>query len=265
MGHTFVDFKLCIVQIYFRLFRYQYQTRNTGVTEIINSQLALKLTNSIYCGFTVAVFSGRPDPVWQVPSTDVNYRTIKGMLDGAKKYYPVQMPARLGYKGFLVQEGRKDQYLIVGPETQPLQLKLLETMPRDLPGESSLLQGNLRQIREEMKFVTAGVVPSAASSPSTLRAKRYAPSYLPNEWFINPRIRRCNNCYNYANDKRTNTFSQPGLANGQAFQLNNPQTVQTAAEADGLVALNPQPAANHVPGAPAGPRHLVALVVDPGT
>src|SRR5690606_15255980 len=35
------------------------------------------------------------------------------------------------------------------------------------------------------------------------------PPYNPGKWNNDPNIRTRNNCYNYANDKITNTFAQP--------------------------------------------------------
>ena len=58
----------------------------------------------------------------------------------------------------------------------------------------------------------------------------------------------------------------PGSGSGQILQQYTFQEVQAAAVRDGLEVLNPQPVANDpVPGAPGGDRHLVALVVDPGS
>ena len=216
----------------------------------------------------MAIFSGRPDPVWQLPSSNpaqvTQYRTIKAMLASTvKKFSPAQMPARLGFKGFLVQEGLNEPYLIIGPETKELQLQLLASMPLDLPGDSSLLEDNIKEVKEAVNsgVIKAEEVPQP--SASTLRSKR-APPYLPQEWFQNRKIRECNNCYNYANNVRTNTFAQPGSATGRAFQLINPPSVQASAVSDGLAVVAPnQPQPLVLPNL--GPnQHYVALVVDPG-
>ena len=217
----------------------------------------------------MAIFSGRPDPVWQLSSSNpaqaTQYRTIKAMLASkVKKFYPAQMPARLGFKGFLVQEGENEPYLIIGPETKELQLQLLASMPLDLPGNSSLLEDNIKEVKEA---VNSGVIKAEEvphPSASTLRSKRAAPPYLPNEWFLNPKIRKCNNCYNYANNVRTYTFAQPGQATGLDFNLINPLSVQDSAVSDGLAVVAPDPPQPLVLPNPGPNHHYVALVVIPG-
>lgn len=68
-----------------------------------------------------------------------------------------------------------------------------------------------------------------------------------------------NNCYNYANNKRTDTFAQPGCASsGSAVSNMSCSAVQNAALADGLVAA----AAD---GTCPGNMDKVALVVAPSS
>ena len=220
---------------------------------------------------SVAIFSGRPDPVWQLSSSNpaqaTQYTTIKAMLastDKDKKFYPAQMPARLGFKGFLVQEGKNEPYLIIGPKTKKLQLQLLASMPLDLPGNSSLREDNIKEVKEAVNsgLIKAEDVPQP--SASTLRSKRAAPPYLPNEWFMNRKIRECNNCYNYANNVRTYTFAQPGQATGLDFNLANPLSVLASAVSDGLAVVAPDPPHPLVLPNPGPNHHYVALVVAPG-
>ena len=84
------------------------------------------------------------------------------------------------------------------------------------------------------------------------------PTYTPAFWNDNGTIQYHNNCYNYANDKRTDTFAQPGRRAGAMY----PQPiacagVYQAALADGLTA---RPASGQC-----WCKDQVALVVDPGT
>jgi len=67
-----------------------------------------------------------------------------------------------------------------------------------------------------------------------------------------------NNCYNYACNKATDSYAQPGYAHGAVWTLLDCPNVSTAAAADGLVARSD--------GAAAGERccHTVALVMAPG-
>ena len=235
----------------------------------INTNLTLVFFTTDELTVSVAIFSGRPDPVWQLsasnPAQATQYSAIKTMLaSNVKKFYPAQMPARLGFKGFLVQEGKNEPYLIIGPETKELQLQLLASMPLDLPGDSSLLEDNIKEVKEAVNsgVIIAEEVPQP--SASTLRSKRAAPPYLPQQWFLNRKIRECNNCYNYANNVRTYTFAQPGEATGTPFQLNNPPSVQASAVSDNLAVLAPNPPQPLVLPNPGPNQHYVALVVDPG-
>ena len=109
--------------------------------------------------------------------------------------------------------------------------------------------------------------------------KRFAPDYFPSSWNGIPDRLKNNNCYNYANDKATGTFAQPGrahalraglIANIRAYNLRitSGEVVQAAAVRDGLQVVNvPRPpqgpfVQNRLPRVPKGSRHLVALVVD---
>jgi hypothetical protein len=67
-----------------------------------------------------------------------------------------------------------------------------------------------------------------------------------------------NNCYNYATNYRTDTFAQPGRANGAMYTAFDCASVRPAAIADDLIAA---PGANNK-----CPKegHLVALVIWPG-
>ena len=220
---------------------------------------------------TLAVFSGRPDPKWKILSTDPSYKEIAAQLQKAKNakltHQPKDMPARLGYKGFLVQDTmKKESDLIVGPNTVPLQQLLLKTMPKGIIPKAKLNRVS-KEINQEKVSADVQVT------------KRFAPDYFPVWWNGNTTILENNNCYNYANDRATNTFAQPGrkfaLDNGHIaniddydLRVTSGAVVKAAAVNDGLQVVNvPQPpkgpfVQKPLPRVPKGPRHLVALVVD---
>lgn len=177
---------------------------------------------------TLAVFSGMPDPEWTVPANQ-----IKGLLAGAKTYHPADMPARPGYKGFVLQNGNTAR-LVVRAETKKLQLQLLQTMPKDVV---QLLQGDL--IKLIKKEINTGAVKAEIDSQIS---KRKAPLYEPGQWQgRNFRRRICNNCYNYAINKATNNYAQPGFRNGHhpypRDQTRFGPAIIAAAESDGLIRL----------------------------
>ena len=192
------------------------------------------------------------------------------MLQNAKNakltYRPVDMPARLGYKGFLVQNSmKKESDLIVGLKTVTLQKLLLKTMPAGI-----ISKAKLQSVSEE---INQGKVYAKVQT-----TKRFAPDYFPSSWNGIPDRLKNNNCYNYANDKATGTFAQPGRAHALMTGLVadiadyklavTSKEVQEAAVNDSLQVVNvPRPpqgpfVQNRLPRVPKGPRHLVALVVD---
>ena len=220
---------------------------------------------------TLSIFSGRRNPKWLVPATNPNHGKISNLLGIAKKGYFVYntkaMPARLGFRGFIVQEGMY-KHLILGRETMELQELLLNTMPK------GLLRGGTRQsVMNTIKTggVKAGVMNTiktggVKAGDAARRSKRYSPPYDPNPWHVSDVVRLCNNCYNYANIKITNNTAEPGAATGQDLLQFTAETVRAAAVSDGLVVLSPHPGpADPVPPAPDGDWHLVALVVEPGS
>lgn len=84
------------------------------------------------------------------------------------------------------------------------------------------------------------------------------PSFTPSFWNGNSR-QPSNNCYNYANNKATNTFAQPGRAAGAQAIWPSCYYVHNAAVADGLEPISGYP--SYVLGFKTG----LALVVDPGS
>jgi len=86
------------------------------------------------------------------------------------------------------------------------------------------------------------------------------PLYSPVFWNDGGIVQGNNNCYNYGNNKRTDTYAQPGKASGTilGWQDMQCQKVYNAAVADGL---DPLPASGSCPDN----KDKVALVVDPLT
>lgn len=83
------------------------------------------------------------------------------------------------------------------------------------------------------------------------------PTYTPAFWNSSFQIQGNNNCYNYSNNKRTDTFAQPGRAAGAQWTDLECDNVRTAAVADGLVTVAKP---NKCPKK----ECTLALVVDPG-
>ncbi|ATC63567.1 hypothetical protein CMV30_06140 [Nibricoccus aquaticus] len=94
---------------------------------------------------------------------------------------------------------------------------------------------------------------TAYVNSTTYCVPAYAPSYW-NDWST---IQYNNNCYNYSNNVRTDTFAQPGRASGNMYSSINATEVSNGAISDGLI---PTDAWSVDPDG----RTKIALVIDPG-
>ena len=199
------------------------------------------------------IFSGARNPQWVITQYNPKYGEIKTKLRGATTYKTENAPSKLGYTGFRVQEvksgNKQPKVLIVGPETKDLQLLLLQTIPDHWISEA--LYNTVK------KEIQSGKVKAVVEDTS----KRFAPWYRPSKW-NKAGVVDDNNCYNYANDKMTNTFAQPGDGGGKPLpDVLTIENLKESSQADGLSYLK---AKKHM-CAPAGPRHLVALFLYNGT
>ena len=127
---------------------------------------------------SIKIYSGLPDPEWQVVPSDPNYNKIEELLNTARAGGFVlnpfkDMPARLGFKGFTIQDttkGIKDLEYIFGPHTAMLQQLLLKSMP------SELLPGKIREdlsekIRKEALSVGVDQQEGTSSDSPTATCK----------------------------------------------------------------------------------------------
>jgi hypothetical protein len=83
------------------------------------------------------------------------------------------------------------------------------------------------------------------------------PTFTPGFWNDAGQVQFHNNCYNYSNNHRTDTFAQPGRRAGAMYGSLTCAAVLAAATADGIPRL---PAS----GVCSGGRDKIALVVGPG-
>ncbi|HMK59808.1 MAG TPA: hypothetical protein VK452_01515 [Dissulfurispiraceae bacterium] len=84
------------------------------------------------------------------------------------------------------------------------------------------------------------------------------PAYSPAFWNDSGTVQFNNNCYNYGNNKRTDTFAQPGRRSGHYPNPMACSNVAAAAVSDGI---EPLPASGVCPSG----KDKIGLVVDPGT
>lgn len=192
-------------------------------------------------GVTLSIFSGLPDPHWVTePTVEISQYFKEAEKEGTL-FKVDAMPSRLGYRGFIIQEDQTET-LVLGPKTKNLQHKLLLTMP-------DCLIPNKVLTRVFADIESGNILPVEET-----RRKRYVPPFSVALWASAARTRK-NNCYNYANIKVTNTFAQPGRGSGAMYPGITQAKILAAARRDGLISV-----ANS--DTPAGPRHVVALVVE---
>lgn len=164
---------------------------------------------------TLHIYSGLPDPAWELSQDQIaDLRSIIASSGQRSLLKPPGLFGKLGYRGFTIDSvgepgletsmyvhagvldiGRYDLSIVTDEpaledfllSTSPLDPGLADIIKRDLTTQS--LQDFRDQILDE-------------------------PPYDPGKWNNDPNIRTRNNCYNYANDKITNTFAQPGRGSG---------------------------------------------------
>lgn len=102
-----------------------------------------------------------------------------------------------------------------------------------------------------LAVVLAGVVALGHAACCSL------PTYTPSFWNDGGLIQHNNNCYNYSNNKRTDTFAQPGRRAGAQYASLTCPAVHAAAVADGLEPVAAGSACDD-------DKCRIALVVDPG-
>lgn len=163
---------------------------------------------------TLHVFSGRTDPAWEL--TDDQVTELADRLSRISKttfLKPPGIAGPLGYRGFTITSVREKAFepvmyvhagivdssrfgVNLSTDTPDLEDWLLSTGGTAV--ESSIQQYVTQQ------FI-GGKTMGLGGEPSIL----LVPPFNPAKWNNDPSVMGRNNCYNYANDKITNTFAQP--------------------------------------------------------
>lgn len=241
---------------------------------------------------TASVFSGRPDPEWII-TNEQEARTMLKEIERNRSVVSQSIPAEagLGFRGLVIEplsdELAKDFELpssmfmaaganAISSKANEIAERLISSMSSaEISAETASIEGNLPLgemlqgfLQQQLETTGRVSVPDVAGSPQM--AMEEAPieataicyydtsPYNPGFWNNNLTILRNNNCYNYASNKRTDTFAQPGLGCGHMYTAINCAEVSRAALCDGLHRRY-----NCFPASEA-PRYLVALVIAPG-
>ena len=228
---------------------------------------------------TLNIFSGRPNPHWFLD--DAAAAELRDRIYHRPTLISAAPPNLdgLGYRGveirfenatepILVQCGvvkvasSSPNLLDVNREIERFVLKTMPETDQNVGvAMTRQVSGVVRQHIEEAlaakidlsKFVQIGPPQINGNCPPNVGA--CAPPYEPAMWNFSP-TQPNNNCYNYANDRVTNTFAQPGRYHNAQYTALTCASVQPAAVADGLVA-----SANFTQAIPDG--WYVALVIWP--
>lgn len=174
----------------------------------------------------VDMYSGLPNPTYELD--DQAEKTLMDALAAKRLNVTTRSSAstgRLGYRGLKLHPinkpgvgqlhvfdgviesvggtGPSPGFMDVDAELEMLVLSLVK--PGLRPEEFSFLQ-------EEIEKNASGGVASNFGD----YVLEQLPVYEPNKWNNDKTILLNNNCYNYANDKVTNSFAQPGSGSGLA-------------------------------------------------
>lgn len=240
---------------------------------------------------TADVFSGRPNPSWVLTDEKEARATLKELAQNRSIVSEAAPSAAgLGLRGFIVESLSDDLgrdfnlpdslYLAAGASSTNAKASELaerlialsstaeasatsadvEAVPLDEALQTFLLEqlevGGRTSVMDESSQA-AGTEDIGEVTPAASCMIELSP-YNPGFWNNNATILRNNNCYNYASNKRTDTFAQPGRGCGQIYTAITCPEMTRASLCDGLHRRY-----DCFPSTES-PRYLVALVVAPG-
>jgi len=230
---------------------------------------------------TMDMYSGRDNPEWEIDEKSPVFNDITQSLN---KGPPSGMFTGLGYRGFTVQANNamgQQAWKTIGRRTdRALESLLLESCPKGqlspaaMQHVSSGILGHVHTppvkvapVQQQQQYSVS--IEGGEDDSITIRhninvfgrKKRQAngggtcsTSFMPENWNYAP-VQRRNNCYNYATNRQTNTFAQPGRASGMRYQRTTARDVYAATIRDGLTPLT---------SPNAGRGCLIALIIWPG-
>jgi hypothetical protein len=237
---------------------------------------------------TADVFSGRPNPSWVVGDETEARATLRELVADRSLLADAEPEAAgLGFRGLWIAPTSDELagdfdltqpvYLSVGSQTGggrsvELAERLIGLMeggetPAGAAADALPLEAPLRDfLTVQLEYQSRLTVtdepmpapPVAGEDAAAVTCWIEFGAFNPGFWNNNPTIRGNNNCYNYASNKRTDTFAQPGRGCGHMYTAITCPEVTRGALCDGL-----HPRYTCFPDSEK-PRYLVAMVVAPG-
>lgn len=193
---------------------------------------------------TLSIFSGRKNPQTQLSGEAERelLGRVRRLRGGSPQRVKDVRPFGMGV--FRVTREDKAQFLCGGgliefglypfsyPDNEGIERFLIDVFP-DTVVSNALKRKLKAYIKERHR------------PPSALkRYKRCKPNpaidarpFDPNWGTVGFNHLPCNNCYDYANDQVTDTYSQPGYGGGQVFADHTPAAITAAAIRDGLASV----------------------------
>ncbi|KYF80490.1 hypothetical protein BE17_15910 [Sorangium cellulosum] len=214
---------------------------------------------------TADVYSGRENPAWTIED-EFRAREIMDEAIQARRSLAsleVQAPPGLGFRGLIVEPTSDEMFVGLPPESAALRIPvefasdpggrgLIERLIRTLSEPAvaarmaqgrqraeqaveSVQQFLLEQIAGGLRrTVQEGAEIGAGEAQMLVTCAYEISPYNPGFWNNDPTVRTKNNCYNYASNKRTNTFAQPGRGCGSMYTALNCAEVTRASLCDGM-------------------------------
>ena len=188
------------------------------------------------------VYSGRPNPVWEIDEGDA-----RGFVaEGSSALSDAEGPS-LGYRGFKILDAAGGVQEMAGlSEGNSASYAVESHILGNHDAERALLEAGTRSgaIDQTLAGFVAGEIGNVQAQGALVEGIGVtcppcgggaAPGYDPGYWNNDATRLRNNNCYNYANNLATNTFAQPGRATGAMAATMSCADVRPCAERDGLI------------------------------
>ena len=216
---------------------------------------------------TINMYSGVPNPTFEL--TLEQESNISEVLNQQAEKTLQQSPSSmgmLGYRGFEISSSQVEaipqKSLVFDGIVDVGESDEVNYIDSNSSLESLLLEFALPVLDNEEKehieqTIQKNALGGIASSVKNFQLMAVPPLNL-GKWNNNSHIKRNNNCYNYANDKITNSFAQPGRGSGR-IGAHPPTCSETgsAANRDGQISVS---SASSTPSQ----GHFVGLVIWPG-
>lgn len=212
---------------------------------------------------TLHIFSGRPNPTWELSELQAKELADRiASIENTTLLKPAGLALGiLGYRGFSISSVREklfEPHVYIHGGIVELDRFDINRIANSPELEEWLLSTAGDQITDDIRQVVSASLSSGITSPVSQKIiPMVVPNYDPGKWNNNSNIRTNNNCYNYANDKITYTFAQPGRGGGLIYSAMDCGNVGSAAQRDGQIPIS------SVSNTPVQ-GHYVALVIWPG-